>query len=177
MSSNTCDYLICDAPFPPSVNALKTVHIIRGKAIIGKSKEYKDYQKKVFEPWWLSVRAKGAINFGEEVIFWTVTCPPRAGCDCDNFHKCFLDCLNNAGLFGFTKKNKPKGDDAVISTRNEKGPRIRGGLLRVFMANERHREQLMLDYESELRQHWLPLRSGPILNLTHPLRIRRAVTD
>lgn len=164
--SDICDYLIVDAPFPPSLNALFEPHKIGKRCSIGKSQKYKDYHKKVFSPWWLSVRTKGKVLFGDNAVFWTVTCPPRAGSDTDNYHKCFLDCLEAAGAF--------RNDNVVVSTRNERGPRIRGGLLRVFLANERHRERLMLDYESELIKHWLPLRSGPILDPNPRMRHRRA---
>lgn len=165
MTTETCDYLILDAPFPPSINALKTIHK-RGKlSIIGKSKEYINYQKNVFNPWWLSVRAKGKIDLGQEVIFWTVTCPKRAGSDTDNFHKCFLDCLESAGAF--------VNDNVVVSTRNERGPRIKGGLLRVFIANERHRDALYHDYEREWQNDYHPRRDGPILKQPQNLRIRR----
>ena len=162
---DTCDYLIIDIPFPPSLNALFEPHKIGKRCSVGKSTKYKDYQKKTFHPFWLSVRSKGKVDLGQDIIIWMIMCPERNGTDIDNRSKCFFDCLQHAGAF--------KDDNQVVSHRIEKGPRIRGGLLRVFMANERHRERLMLDYESELTSHWLPLRSGQILDRPQTLRHRR----
>ena len=126
----------------------------------------KDYQKKVFLPWWLSVRSKGKIDLGQKVMAWFVVCPPRAGSDVDNFSKCFFDCLEAAGGV--------ENDNLIVSHHIEKGPRISGGLLRVFLANERHREQLTSDYFAEFSAHWLPLRDGGILKQPPGLRHRRA---
>lgn len=174
MSSGICDYLIIDAPFPPSQNALKDLLKRGGRYYIGRSSDYVAWEKNTFTPFWQSVRSKGRLSFGTEVMFWTVTCPPRGGSDTDNFHKAFLDCLSNAGAFGYGKKGKPVGDNYIVSTHNERGPRIRGGLLRVFLANERHRQQLMSDYFEELFRQWLQQRPGPILNRPPGLRHRRA---
>ncbi len=163
--SDICDYLIFDAPFPPSLNALFEPHKIGKRVSVGKSKRYKDFQKNVFFPWWMSIRSKGKINMGTEVMLWMVNCPPRSNCDLDNYNKCFNDSLQAAeGIID---------DKYIVSMHNEKGPRVSGGLLRVFLANERHREQLTHDYFDEFNQQWLPRRSGKILNPPQGLRHRR----
>jgi len=88
-----CDYIICDAPWPPSINELKSLVKIGKGYQIGKSSVYKRYQKNVFNPWWMSVRQKGALDFGDRIIAWYILCPPRVNCDVDKFTKCFHDSL------------------------------------------------------------------------------------
>ena len=171
MNTETCDYLIFDAPFPPSLNALFEPHRIGVRCSVGKSAKYKNYQKKVFYPWWLSVRSKGKIDLGENIILWMILCPPRKGCDVDNYSKCLGDCLqhneklNHIGAFA--------DDNQIVSHRIERGPRISGGLLRVFLANERHRDLLCHDYEHERQNDYHSRRDGPILKQPSNLRIRR----
>ena len=167
--SDICDFLIVDAPFPPSVNALKSLVKIGKNYRIGKSKQYKEYQIDTFEPWIHRVLMKGKVDFGTEIMVWMVTCPPRSNCDLDNYYKCFLDCLEWAGVI--------EDDKHIVSLRNEKGPRVRGGLLRVFIANERHRDRLAAMYDEELVNQWVSRRQGPILDPLDQLRYHRVEAD
>lgn len=168
--NNTCDFIIVNAPLPISQNRKDAVFLLKRKSggmrgSIGSSKEYVNYSKNVFWPWWCGIRAKGRMRFGQEVLFWTITCPKRAGCDTDNYHKVFLDCLEQNKAF--------PNDNVVVSTHNERGPRVSGGLLRVFMANESRREELSKMYWEEYNRRWAPTRSGPILSRPQSLDLQR----
>ena len=161
-----CDYIIADAPFPPSLNALFEPHKIGRRCSVGKSSRYKRWQRDVFNPWWMSIRAHGKIDFGRSVMVWSVICPPRRGVDVDNYSKCFLDCLEAAGGI--------ENDNLIVSLHNEKGPRVSGGHMRVFIASERHRDLLMNDFWDEFFSRWLPRRDGEILRPVTHYRHRRA---
>lgn len=165
-SKQVCDYLVADVPFPPSINALYKVHKIGNRCSIGKSKEYKKYRDKTFADWWLKVRQRGPVDFGERVLVWSILCLPRSNCDLDNYYKCFLDSLQAAGGI--------ENDKRAVSIRNEKGPRVSGGLMRVFIANERHRVPMSFDFETE-RLDWLNHDvNGPILKQPTCLLMRQA---
>lgn len=164
--SKICDFLIFEPPFPPSQNATKKMHVIKGKPRLGRTKEYEQYIK-TFTRFWLSVRTGGKLDFGKQVMFWTITCPKRAGCDTDNYHKVILDCMEIAGAFGLItegkRKGKPVPDNVIVSTHNERGPRVTDGLMRCYIANEKHRAECARRYWEDFESNWLPYREGPIL--------------
>ena len=161
-----CDYLIADVPFPPSINALYKVHKIGNRCSIGKSKEYKAYRDKTFANWWLKVRQAGRIDFGDRVMVWSIMCLPRSNCDLDNYYKCFLDSLQAAGGIA--------NDKHVMSIRNEKGPRVSGGLMRIFIANERYWLDLPCAFDREYTEWLKHDLDGPILKQPDQYLLRRA---
>lgn len=117
---------------------------------------------------WMACRMKAKYDFSGPLLAWTVTFPARAGCDTDNYHKVLLDVLEAAGAYG--------NDNQIVSTHNERGPRVKGGMIRVFLAKEEHRAELTRRYWDEFTRQILPVRDGPILHqpgqfLIEPVRL------
>lgn len=164
MLSDPCDFIIFDAPWPPSINALKTITKFKGMTRIGPSNEYNKYRKTFFN-FWLLLRTQGAFDFGDAAMFWTIVCPRRAGTDTDNYAKATLDCLEKAKAFS--------NDNVIVSQHAERGPRVRDGLMRCYLANEKRRAELTRRYFDDLERLWLPQRDGPILKQPETLLVQR----
>ena len=157
-----CTYLIFEAPLPPSQNAANIVVKFGKRASIGKSAKYKDYLNMITEQFWPAVRMKGKYDFSGPLLFWTITYPARAGCDTDNYHKVLLDCMEKAKAF--------KNDNQVVSTHNERGPRVGKGMIRVYIAQEKKRAILSRQYFEDFKAIQ-PLREGPILHASNHFQI------
>ena len=166
LMTDTCDFLVFDAPLPPSLNACNITVKMGKRSSIGKSPQFKKYKKMFTEQFWLTARSKGAMCFDGPLMFWTVVFPARKGCDVDNYNKCIQDCLQAADAF--------VDDNQINSNRQERGPRISGGMIRCYLASEKYRDELYELYEKELREMWLPQRDNKkILKQPDRLTIRR----
>lgn len=159
-----CSFLIFDAPLPPSANAKNIVVKFGKRASIGKSKAYKDYEKMFMNNFWLACRMKANYDFSGPLCAWTVTFPARAGSDTDNYHKVLFDVLEAAGAY--------RNDNQIVSTHNERGPRVRGGMIRLYLCQEKHRAELARRYWDDFTRLILPYRDQDRLldsPLTYPI--------
>jgi len=156
--SKTCSFLIFEAPLPPSQNACNIPVKSGNSTSISKSKKFRTYKKMFLEQIWLSIRMKGKYDFTGQLVFWTVVFPIRNGSDVDNYNKCIQDCLEAAGAF--------KNDNQIVGNRQERGHRVKEGMIRCYLAKEKHRTALSSAYEGDLKaiSH---LREGPILTRRH----------
>lgn len=145
--------LILRCPLPPSQNAKNIVVKFGKRASIGKSPEYKAYQKLFASQIWPGVRQLGAFDFSGDLLAWTIVFPPRHGCDTDNYHKVLFDCLQDACAIN--------NDNQIVGSRNERGYRVKGGMIDLYLCQEKHRANMARCYEADLL-NVLPLRQASI---------------
>ena len=134
--------LILRCPLPPSQNAKNIVVKFGKRASIGKSPEYKAYQKRFREQIWPGVRQLGRFDFSGSLLAWTITFPPRHGCDTDNYHKVLFDCLQDACAI--------ENDNQIVGSRNERGYRVKDGMIDLYLCQEKHRADMARCYEVDL---------------------------